>query len=465
MIKVGVEVDVRHVIREVEPRTLGINIDYLVDHDENRPAGARPLEEALREMGVRSLRFPGGDKSDNHLWSLPPCERPRPALACGPRQGREAVLMDEAGEWQVRRMDFDEFMGLCRRLRAEPTVVVCYDALHHPGCQVTRQQLLETAVAWVEYARRQGYGVRYWEIGNEGYIEKTVSAADYAADLVEFAQAMKRADPTILIGANGPDSVGGPGAQAGEGGEPWWKVVFEGAAEHIDFAAVHIYPCWEWGGYEAYRERGPEVARSASAALEAARRWAPAEVAERLRVAITEYNSADWSKGGWPAVNTLGHALVTFDIIGELLQHERVDMAQLWNTRWVSHPPEHASLWDALDERNELQASGRALAIWGQFVGERMVEVRQAERLRASASHSPGDNRVSVFLVSKEETDRQAVIGLEGLSARSAECWRLRGEGPEDERPSWSGPEPAQVRGGRVEVELPGDSLTVVALR
>ena len=461
-----IDVDVSRVLRKVEPRTIGININYLVDHDENRPAGARPLEDALREMGVRSLRFPGGDKSDNHLWSVPPFDRPRPALACGPREGREQVLQTPAGDWTVRRMDFDEFMVLCRRLGAEPTVVVCYDALYHPRCEVSKQRLIETAAAWVEYANvKRAYGVKYWEIGNEAYIEENITAAEYARDVVDFARAMKEVDPSILIGANGPDAAQGRRRHAKEGEPPWWQVMFETAGEHIDVAVVHIYPCYEWGSYEAYRARLPEVARQANAPLEAARRWGPAGLADRLRVTVTEHNAADWSKGGWPFVNDIGHALVTFDIVGTLLEQERVDMAQLWNTRWVSHPPDARSLWDAVDDMNRLQPSGEVLATWSRYVKERMVSVSDAPQVRSFASHTPSPPALSIFLISRSAAHQEVEVNLRGYQGpRSGTARTWRGEGPQDQDPVWSDPTEVRAAGDALALTLPPDSLTVVEL-
>jgi hypothetical protein len=462
-----IEVDVGAVKCAVEPRVIGINIDYLVDDDANRPAGARPLVEALREMGAKSLRFPGGDKSDNHLWSVPPFDRPKPAFACGPTEGRETVVVDAAGRRIGKLMDFDEFMSLCREVGAEPTVVVCYDALWRPGCSMTKKGLIETAAAWVKYANvTRGYGVRYWEIGNEGYIDSTVSPHDYARDFVDFAQAMKAVDPSIWVGANGPPRAEGSGRHVPTKETPWWKVVFEAAAEHVDFAPVHVYSCWEWKSYEFYRDHSPgypEAHRDAISPIEAARKYGPPGLADRLRVTVTETNAADWSQGGWPFVNDLGHGLVVFDIFGTLLEIGRIENAQLWNTRWVSRDPDTPSLWDAVDDYNQLQPTGRALAIWSRFLGERMVGVSEPGRMRTFASYAPSSRRLSVFIINKDTMERRATVTLKGLPRPGdAQRWVWHGDGPGDRRPVWAGPEKVAVSGGRVELALPADSLTVV---
>lgn len=469
MADLTLEVDASDVICRAEPRVLGINVDYLVDHDANRGPGARPLAEALKEMRVRSLRYPGGDKSDNYLWSVPPYDRPRPTLVRGPTEGREKPLLSPEGQWKVRLLDFDEFIALCSSLGAEPTVVACYDALHVPGCAVKKKQLVEAAAAWVEYANvKRGYAVKYWEIGNEGYIDTTVNVRDYARDLVDFAKAMKRADPSIKIGANGPPRAEGTGRERESSQVPWWKVVFEQAADHIDFAAVHLYTCWQWGSYETYRDHSPgypEAERDARGVVEAARRWGPAGFAERLRVAVTELNSADWSEQGWERTNDLGHGLVTFDILGTLLEYDQVDMAQLWNTRWVSHPPDQPSLWDAVDDDNQLQPTGRALAIWSEFLHDQMVRVTEPPGMRTFASYSPDSGKLSIFLISKDAVPRSALVRVRHCGPpASARRWLWSGAGPADPRPIWSGPEEIAAEQAHFRVPLPPDSLTVVEL-
>src|SRR5690348_3775790 len=75
-----VSVDVQRVLADVSTKPLGISTDFFVDDDANRPQ-QRKLDQALTEMGVKYLRYPGGEKSDGYLWSIPPFDRPQPTLA------------------------------------------------------------------------------------------------------------------------------------------------------------------------------------------------------------------------------------------------------------------------------------------------------------------------------------------------------------------------------------------------
>ena len=61
--------------------------------------------------------------------------------------------------------------------------------------------------------------------------------------------------------------------------------------------------------------------------------YAPAADRDRLVIAVTETNAADWS-GTWPQLNDMGHALALFDAFGAHLRNSKVAFTQLWNTRW-----------------------------------------------------------------------------------------------------------------------------------
>ncbi len=157
---------------------------------------------------------------------------------------------------------------------------------------------------------------------------------------------------------------------------------------------------------------------------------------------------------------------MAFDIFGTLLEIAQVEMAQLWNTRWVSHDPDTPSLWDAVDDDNQLQPTGRALAIWSRFLNEQMVHIEDGRRIRTFASYSPCSGRLSLFLTNKDADPQQLTVALKGYGRpTSAQRWLWRGEGPQDFHPTWSGPDTAALTNHEIALDLPADSLTVVELR
>jgi alpha-N-arabinofuranosidase len=450
-------------LNDTARRPLGVNTNYLVDDDANRVA-ARSTAAALAEMGVKFLRYPGGEKSDAYLWSVPPFLASRPTLArTGPGEwpSRDRNLVaDDYKTFRIDPLNFDEFIALCRQIGAEPVVVICYDSMYKPaavgGTAPTRQQLLDTAMEWVRYANvTRRYNVKYWEIGNESYLSSyngSATATTYANDLIEFSMLMKGIDPTIKIGANGGSSA-------------WWQTILERASAHIDFLAVHSYPCWNWSSYDYYRVNNPNLAGEARAAMSAIDSYAPPGDRDRIKVAVTETNSADWS-GSWPHINNLGHAIVSFDILGQHLQLPRVEFTQVWNTRWINHStsvlPE---LWDSLDGFNRLNASGQAVAIWGQFLLNRMVQATGTAVVKAYASYSPTTQKLNIFLINKEYSPRTAAVSLQDYGAiGSVQRCVLKGSGPEDLRPTWSQLSQPSAVGNRITLPLDPISITVLSV-
>lgn len=455
---------------------LGVNVNYLLDDDANRP-GSRPLAQALREVGAGTLRYPGGAKSDVTFWSLPPYGGPHPELARrGPQEwpaNDPRVYAPQQGGFVPDPLDFDEFMKLCRETRAEPVLVVAHDSAFRPptpgGTVPAREDLLAAAVAWVRYANlEKKYGVKYFEIGNESYLDTYdggCRAEDYARDLMLFSRTMKAVDPSIKIGANGPvvrDAVGAYDEKAG-GFAPWWKTVFEIAGRDIDFVSVHEYPCMQWMGYDYYRTN--PVRMDGVAQIDAAARdFGPPGLAGRLRYLLTEINSADWynhpRNDGWRHENSLGHALVLLDMLRQGVSDPRVDTVQIWATRWMENAV-RPELWDALDAANRPLPTATALSLLAARLGDGPVAVQTGDDMPVFATVDSGAGRLSVFCINKD-TAREIEVSVAGLAEARAERLVWRGKGPDDLSPVLAPGEAVRFYGGKARVRLPAVSLTVL---
>jgi hypothetical protein len=466
-----VSVDVQRVLSDVSSKPLGINTDYFVDDDANR-SPQQPLAQALEQMGVRYLRYPGGEKSDGYLWSVPPYDHSQPTLARWatgdwpdnqewPSYDRSLVQSD--GRTLVKDpLDFDEFMRLARTVDGEPVLVVAYDSMYKPaqtgGSAPTRAQLLENARQWVRYANVvNGYNVKYWEIGNEsylpGYNSNYISPQTYAQDLIEFSQAMKAVDPSIRIGANGND-------------QEWWRVVLTEAGSAIDFLAVHNYPPYGWGSYDYYRTSTVDLMDAVHVAEQALDGYAAPGDAQRINIAVTELNSADWS-GGWAPDNNMGHAVVLFDTLGQQLTDPRIAFSQVWTTRWVTGDAQTSpALWDAVDRNNNLQATGRVISIWGQFLLDRMVAAAGTNAVQAFASYSAAAGALNVFLINKDTGPRDTSVSVANFAAQpSVARWVLKGSGPGDTAPVLTGEAPLTAMGSQLSLTLDPVSITVLQLQ
>ena len=424
-------------LQKLEKMPLGINLNFLMDgqYYENPK---RPLSEALKEMGVGYLRYPGGEKSDNMLWSLPPFEKPEPTLArYGEFEMREcfAEFIDkDYRHFKPFILGFDEFIELCREINAEPVVVVPYDTMFippMPGCTIpTKEQLLQNAVEWVRYANiRMGYGVKYWEIGNESYIiahRSGASARDYARDLIEFSNAMKAIDPSIIIAANGPNCVHDNEKavsvmDCGEGLD-WWSEVLRYGSQHIDRIAFHNYPCLGWGGYEYYATKDTNLIEAPHKVKEILEHHVGSAEAKRIKLMLTETNSADWSawipggdKSVWSYSANLGHALVLADIIGSHLMLDYVENILVWNTRWVLNNKKPIyEFWDSLDENNDLLPAGVVISMWGQNLLDEMLPIEAPKGFSVYLCATSNREHINLFLINKTEKLQNISINMSG---------------------------------------------------
>ncbi|WP_166639549.1 cellulose binding domain-containing protein [Amycolatopsis sp. SID8362] len=213
-----VTVDVRAGLATV-PDT-GIGVNHAV-WDSQLGTGA--VADLLGGAGVRMLRYPGGSYGDIYHWK----DNTAP------------------GGYVAPDTDFDTFMGGVRRTGAQPIVIANYGT----GSP-------QEAADWVRYANvEKGYGVKYWEIGNENYgnghygadweaddhADKSPTA--YANEVVAYADAMKAADPAVKVGAVLTTPANWPDGIVGEGDTGTWnQTVLSIAGPHVDFVILHWYP-------------------------------------------------------------------------------------------------------------------------------------------------------------------------------------------------------------------------------
>jgi hypothetical protein len=177
----------------------------------------------LKGAGIRALRYPGGSYGDIFHWK----DNTAPGGYVAPNTG------------------FDAFMGTANAAGAQPVLIANYGS-------GTAQE----AADWVEYANvTKGYGVKYWEIGNEVYgnghygsgwekddhADKSPKA--YADNALQYISAMKAVDPTVKVGVvlttpgNWPDGVVADGDSA-----DWNHTVMSIVGGKADFVVVHWYP-------------------------------------------------------------------------------------------------------------------------------------------------------------------------------------------------------------------------------
>jgi alpha-N-arabinofuranosidase len=413
----SVTVDVGKRLKILNGRESGINMDYLMDGSYLTPATSTTT--ALKNMGVKLMRYPGGEKSDNYLWSAAPWTASSPRMAlldavnCWPTG--DALFVDQANAEKKCKsvvLDFDEFMTMSKAVGAQPLIVVAYDAMYNSvaASKPTKAQLIEHAKQWVRYANiTKKYGIKYWMIGNESWnlpdYNGRTTAAQYAADIVAFASAMKAVDPTIKIIANGQSS--------------WWPTLLKSSAvSYIDILGFSLYPVYGYtAGYETYRRNNKSLTGEADAAIKAIATYAPSAHRARLKVLATEYNSMDWA-GNWGNENNLGHALCNFQIFGDMVINPKVESICLWNTRWVDNQITNQHIYDALDKAGNINATGTAQRVWGRNLLNTMITAASSDTmLKAYATYDTVTKNTNIFLLNKDIAAKKVKVSLKNYTA------------------------------------------------
>ncbi len=153
-------------------------------------------------------------------------------------------------DWTNIKWHFEEFMTYIKKFSEEgQNAVICVNA----GTGTAKE-----AAAWVHYANKvKKYNIKQWQIGNEldGEWEESgpLSARQYAARFLEYARAMKAADPSIIL--YGPLFSTHKMQQKGAGlldGKYWMEEFLRiiGEAEkadgkrYLDVIDLHTYPYW-----------------------------------------------------------------------------------------------------------------------------------------------------------------------------------------------------------------------------
>lgn len=242
-----VDVDVSRPIGTISPNLYGSFAEHLgrciyggiwVGPDSSIPNadGIRlDVAEALRELGLPVLRWPGGCFADNYhwQWGVGPVEK---------RKRRHNLWWSQP---EPNQFGTGEFMRLCQLVGCQPYI-----------CLNVGSGSVEEAIGWVEYCnsvqdtyytrlrrqsgRAEAYGVRFWGIGNENWgCGGSMTPEHYAHEYRKYATYVRRMDDTVdgglfLIAAGHTDA---------------WNFRFlrqmQGAMHLVDGLSIHLYV----GGY------------------------------------------------------------------------------------------------------------------------------------------------------------------------------------------------------------------------
>ncbi len=327
-----VSVDAGQIVRQIPRELFGSNIEWIWNGNlawqEKQQRLDPDLERLTREMGVSLLRYPGGLFSDFYHWRN----------GVGP-QGLRPEMLHQAGKGDKSRALFgtDEALAFAERTGGELMITV------NAGTGTP-----EEAAEWVRYVAGKKAKVRFWEVGNELYMNDgtphqkavVIEPGQYARRFLEFAARMRKADPSIKIGAIGGENEG---KYANVTYPNWNRILLETAGSQIDFLAIHnAYAPIVMGSsdekadvrtvYGAMLGAPQRIARNLARVSEQIQKYAPRD-ASRIRLAVTEWGPAfqfDFRSRYVSHGKTLGSALFVGSTLKAFIESPQTDIANFF---------------------------------------------------------------------------------------------------------------------------------------
>jgi alpha-N-arabinofuranosidase len=201
--------------------------------------------ENIREYGIPSLRWPGGNFTSQYHW----------ADGVGPVIDRPVRTELHWGGLEPNYLGTNEFLEFCEVAGVDPYLNVGFSEEISP----------EEAAEWVEYVNgdpdetemgalraEHGYeepwGVTVFQVGNEVWGTFQIGHIDpqtYGERYLEYYEAIKAVDPDITVFAVGCD----PGMGTWEG-RTWNETLFEIAGDAVEGLDLHRYVHGEGGDRE-----------------------------------------------------------------------------------------------------------------------------------------------------------------------------------------------------------------------
>lgn len=455
-----ISIDFGKVIKKDLKRGAGsANLCWLMDSDLKRPNSTKSMQQALKELGAGSLRFPYGHLADNYLWNTPPFDDAERGLL-----PKVAAPSDNPGgwDWAVNEddsfksaMDFDEFMQLCQELDAKPLVVINVFSFKYEGGP-TYERLMETAVEWVKYAKEKNYEVAYWQIGNEVDHHKDLLTMDAYVDFYqEVATAMKRVDPNINVGPGILSDVA------------YYDTLVSNYPELIDFTSCHQY-AWPYiksnSDYEKWKDYKDNYVPNVLEMQEAVSNSAKPD----MDIVITETGLSP-SGRGMGSINNTYKGLWYFEMLMNELSQSNVTYSYFWGTHspWGSHKDNEDKDLTVLFrvDDNSRKPIAEAVKLVNDELPEHLVQTDQIQGyIRTFAGRDTEGENCRIFLMNRNSEEQSVRLQLKDLpkDIQKLDRIELKGTSPESREMNKTVESPIAISGNETELRLPPLSITVL---
>lgn len=244
MISAHLTVDPHFVVGTINRRIFGSFVEHLgrcvydgifePGHPEADDNGfRRDVIQLVRELGVSTIRYPGGNFVSGYRWED----------GVGPREDRPRRLDLAWHSTETNEIGLDEFAIWLREVDCELMYAVnlgtrgvqeALDVLEYAnirsGTELSERRIANGAV--------EPYGVRMWCLGNEmdgPWQLGHGTPREYGRLAVKTARAMRQIDPTLELVACGSSSAQTPTFAE------WERIVLEETYDEVDYISCHAY--------------------------------------------------------------------------------------------------------------------------------------------------------------------------------------------------------------------------------
>ncbi len=434
--EITVKVDAGEVVREHDRlQLLGTNAGlWYKPHYLNQPN----FKKHFQIWSPTRIRIPGGTWSNEVYWN-----------GNGVRQGDVFDHSRLKGNiWQVDYSDYapgfrlHDVNGHLSDFHGHVDIQRLHEFVQTSGAEAVVSVNAgtgtpEMAAEWVKFARKHGYAVSHWEIGNEldgdweigHYLPdgSRMTGELYAQRFLKFAEAMKAVDPGIKVG--GPVSS----SEALILGEDLVRI----AGDQMDFFSFHSYPVKN--NVESFNE-ALDATKGVVDTVAQIRGWFQKyhpDRADQIEIGLTE-----WNQNVAEDQNTveMGNGIWCAAYLGRMME-AGVDFANQWDLFSVTEDGAHGVF---LKNREMAPTSAYwALYLWKYHMHDQLVKTSVPADSGLTVFTTRSQNRLSVMLINADvRQDRRVVTEINGIRVKEARRVEYSAASytwnPHTHQPAWS---------------------------